>query len=254
MMDKVLASLAYPLGFALIVLLGAAIAVLCGLRRTGGIAILLVAIGLWMASTPLAARLATASLEDQYPPRSMESYKPVDVIILLGGALSPPGRGDSYPDLGEASDRVVHAFRLYKAGLAPKILISGGNLFSDGRPSEADAIEELLEYWGVGRDAILTEGTSRNTFENAREVSRIWRENGFRTGLLVTSAIHMPRALAVFGKAGLTVESASTDARAGHMVKPFPLSILPSAESLEQVTQAIKEWIGLAVYRWRGWA
>ncbi len=254
MIDKILASFAYPLGIALLVIIVASIAVLCGLKRTGAIAILAISVTLWIGRTPLVARWAIGTLEDQYPPQSIETLGPADVIILLGGALSPPGRGEIYPDSGSASDRVVHALRLYKAGLAPKILISGGNLFSDGRASEADAVATLLESWGVGRDAILFDGASRNTYENARETRRLWDQNGFKSGLLVTSTMHMPRALAVFRKAGFSVEPASTDSRRGHILEPFPLSVLPNVDSLNQVTQVIKEWVGIAVYRWRGWA
>jgi uncharacterized SAM-binding protein YcdF (DUF218 family) len=64
----------------------------------------------------------------------------------------------------------------------------------------------------------------------------------------------MPRAIAVFRKAGMAVEPASTDALGGHTMPPFPLSVLPRAESLSETTNAVKELIGFAIYRWRGWA
>ena len=125
MIDKVLASFAYPLGFALMTLILAGIIIAFGFRKTGAATVLLIASALWAASTPAFARWAILSLESQYPSQSIESYKPADVIILLGGALSPPGQGEIYPDLGSASDRILHTFRLFKAGLAPKILICG---------------------------------------------------------------------------------------------------------------------------------
>jgi uncharacterized SAM-binding protein YcdF (DUF218 family) len=254
MLDKVLASFAYPLGFALAALVLVAIAVACGARRSGAASIFVLVLLLWAASTPLLAQWATRTLEAQYAPQSVQSYRPADVIILLGGVLSPPGEGEPYPDLGEAADRAVHALRLYKAKLAPKILISGGNVFPDGRMSEGQSLAELLESWAVPRGAIIVEDTSRNTFENARESARVWQSEGFQSGLLVTSAMHMPRALATFRKAGLAVEPAATDRRGKHALPPLPLSVFPDAGSLNQTTQAIKEWVGLFVYRWRGWA
>ena len=252
MLDKIAAIFVYPLGMALIGLLIAAIAVLSGARRFGVAAIVCLCAALWAVSTPLMAHWLVGQLESAYPPLPLSSYKPADVVIVLGGALSPPGDG-SPADFGEAADRVVHAFRIFKAGLAPRILISGGNVFPDGRVSEGQAIADILVELGIDRSAILVEASSRNTYENARESLDIWKAEGFRTGLLVTSAMHMPRALAVFRKAGLVLEPASTDFRTGTLV-PFPLSILPDAASLDETTQAIKEWIGLAVYRWRGWA
>lgn len=254
MLDKVLASFAYPLGGGLVCLLLAFLVIALGARRSGLVLGLAVTMALWSASTPIAARWMLETLEAQYPVLPVDSYRPADVAILLGGALKPPATGEQYPDLGEAADRVVQAYRIYKAALAPRILVSGGNVFPDGRMSEGRALADLLVDWGVDRKAILIDEESRNTFENAREAAKIWQREGLQSGLLVTSAAHMPRALAVFRKAGLIVEPAATDQRSKHPLPPFPLSILPDAESLDQTSQVIKEWIGLAVYRWRGWA
>jgi uncharacterized SAM-binding protein YcdF (DUF218 family) len=71
--------------------------------------------------------------------------------------------------------------------------------------------------------------------------------------LLVTSALHMPRALATFRALGVDTIPAPTDFEA--VPQPFhPLRWLPDAETLAASTQAIKEYLGLWVYRWRGWA
>ena len=83
MIDKILASFAYPLGIALLAIIVAAIAVLCGLKRAGAIVILAVSVTLWIGSTPLVARWAIGTLEDQYPPQSIETLGPADAIILL---------------------------------------------------------------------------------------------------------------------------------------------------------------------------
>src|SRR5262249_43177615 len=114
---------------------------------------------------------------------------------------------------------------------------------------------ELLQTYGVPPDLIIVEGNSRNTHENAINTAAIWRERHFHSGLLVTSATHMPRALASFRKADLDVVPWPADFR-GHS---YPLvatvfDLLPDAGALEKTTSAIKEWVGLAVYRLRGWA
>jgi uncharacterized SAM-binding protein YcdF (DUF218 family) len=100
----------------------------------------------------------------------------------------------------------------------------------------------------------VLETESRNTRENAINAARIVGERGWRTGLIVTSAVHMPRAVATFRRAGLDFLPAVTDIRA---VPPFyhsPLDLLPDAEALAASTLAIKEWLGLIVYRYRSWA
>jgi len=254
MIDKVLALFAYPLGLGLLCLAAALIAMVCGAKKTGFIIGLAVVLGLWTVSTPLFAGWLVQRLEAQYPAGTVDSYPQSDVAILLGGAAYAASAENPYGDVTEAGDRILHAYRIYKAGKTPKILISGGNLFYPEARSEAATIAEMLVSLGVDRSALIIEGQSGNTYGNAAESAEIWRREGFKTGLLVTSALHMPRAIAVFRKAGMTVEPAVTDALGGHTMPPFPLSVLPRAESLSETTNAVKELIGFAVYRWRGWA
>ena len=75
-------------------------------------------------------------------------------------------------------------------------MISAGNLpWRQARVSEAEQAAYLLKEWGVPSEALLIEGQSRNTYENAQRSKPIWDAYGFHSGLLVTSASHMPRAL-----------------------------------------------------------
>ena len=79
--------------------------------------------------------------------------------------------------------------------------------------------------------------------------------------LLVTSAIHMPRAVAVFNKLGIEVIPAPTDYLVPTELNQSLratwqgqlLSLLPEAESVSRFTQAMKEYVGFAIYRLRGW-
>jgi uncharacterized SAM-binding protein YcdF (DUF218 family) len=71
--------------------------------------------------------------------------------------------------------------------------------------TDASFVAELLQTYGVPPDSIIVESNSRNTHENAINTAAIWRERHFRSGRLVASATHMPRALASFRKAGLDV-------------------------------------------------
>ncbi len=254
--DKVLSVLAYPLG-ALLIVIGAALMLVAATRqkRAGLLSAGLALLALWAASTPPVAGFAQRSLELQYPAQKAEEAPMADVIIVIGGGVALPTAYNPYPDLAAGGDRVLHALRLFKAGKAPKILLSGGWAFDSDAPyAEADAMADLLVAFGVGRDRLIIERRSRTTFENAEFTKQLWKENNFTTGLLVTSAFHMPRALAVFRKAGLNVQPAVTDVTVSDAYLPFPLPILPDAASLAITTSAIKEWLGLFIYRWRGWA
>jgi len=253
--DKVLSVLAFPLGLVLLTLLIVTIASLWRHPRPIAILSMVLTLVLWCLSTPYVAGYLTASLEDQFPALRVETYPDSDVAIVLGGAMGPPGDVNPYPDLSEAGDRVLHAYRIFKAGKAKMLLLSGGATFGSGTGQvEAEAMADLLVSLGIDRSAILVEPRSRNTYENAIFSRDIWKQKGFSSGLLVTSALHMPRSVAIFHKAGMAVVPASTDAggRAGGL--PFPLPVLPDAASLMLSTKALKEWLGLYVYRWRGWA
>jgi uncharacterized SAM-binding protein YcdF (DUF218 family) len=79
------------------------------------------------------------------------------------------------------------------------------------------------------------------------------RESGIENVFLVTSALHMPRALGTFRAAGIEAVPAPADFE----VMPetaHPLRWMPDAEALQDSSRALKEYLGWWVYRWRGWA
>ena len=241
-----------PLGLCIGLMILGLLLMAARLRKTGlGLVVFGTAL-LWVASMPVTSRSVLGSLERQYPPAAMSSSPSADVAILLGGAVGGPVSPRQTVDLGEASDRVYHAFELFRAGKVRTILISGGNLpWSPAAEPEAETIRKLLRSWGVPDEAIVTAGTSRTTAENAREVAALWPSLGFQSALLVTSAAHMPRALASFRKAGVPVTPSSTDIRV--VDDPLdPLDILPDAGALGGTSDAMKERIGYLVYWMRG--
>jgi uncharacterized SAM-binding protein YcdF (DUF218 family) len=158
-----------------------------------------------------------------------------------------------YPDLSGASDRVWHAARLYEAGKAPLVIASGGTLpWKDQVFREAPVMKQLLTSWGVPADSILLESESANTYQNAVHTAELLAERGLERVLLVTSALHMRRALATFRSAGVTALPTPTDYR----VVEGPVTLLdlfPSAGALDGSTAAIREYVGYVVYDWRGW-
>jgi uncharacterized SAM-binding protein YcdF (DUF218 family) len=248
--EKLFSTFIYPLGLALLLCTIAFALSFAGRARALRISIAAAVMLLWIASTPSFADLLTVTLEEQNPPGPIETISPKDVVVVLGGGLAQQA------PMGAAGDRLTQAMRLWRGGKAQTIIVSGGNV-PWGRPSasEASLAAEILQAHGVPPDSIIVEGNSRNTHENALNTAGIWRERHFRSGLLVTSAIHMPRALASFQKVGLDVAPWPADFR-GH---PYPLvysvfDLLPDAGSLDKTTMAIKEWLGRAVYRLRGWA
>lgn len=98
-----------------------------------------------------------------------------------------------------------------------------------------------------------SENSSRNAFDNATGAAELMREYGFEKVLLVTSALHMPRALAVFQSQGIDVTLAPTDMLAVERDQITPMDFLPDSEALQMTTVALREHPGLLYYRLRGW-
>lgn len=247
--SKLATVLLTPLGFALALgLLGLSFRRVWGAHGLVLAALLL----LWCASMPATARFALGTLESRYPNFAAMDAPAADAAIVLGGAIGAPIPPRHAPELQEASDRILYAAQLFKAGKVKAILVSGGNLpWSTAAEPEAETIRGLLVSWGVPADVIFTGGASRTTAENAREVKEMWPRLGFSSALLVTSAAHMPRAYAAFKKAGLPVTPAPADIRI--VSKPFDLlDLLPDAGALAETSNAAKEAAGYLVYWLRG--
>jgi len=253
-LDKLLSQLAYPLGASLV--LGSLALVLMLLGRVRA-ALLSLAIGiLWLAlwSMPMVSDRLRLSLEGRFVQQGVQTLPAADAAVVLGGAIRGAPPDWSYPDLGRAADRVWHAARLYHARKAPRIIVSGGGLpWLGERAVEADGMRRFLTDLGVPPEAVLLEGRSRNTRENALYTAEIVRAEGIDRVLLVTSALHMPRALATFRAVGIDAIPAPIDFEV--MPEPaHPIRWLPDAEALSDSTRALKEYLGWWVYRHRGWA
>ena len=254
-LTKILTQLVYPLAIALALLVGAAVLLRRGrVRRAerwlwAGIALL------WIASLPALSFQLNDWLEMRYAPVRPEDAPQAGAIVLLGGAIAPPYPPLYWMDLNEAADRIVHASRLWRAGKAPIIVVSGGGgPFTGGPQVPADAMADLLVEWGIPRDALVLERRSRNTWENALYSKELLDARGIHDVLVVTSASHMTRALAVFRTLGLHAIPAGTDYSGGAtMLYSNPLVWLPDVGALRASGGVLKELVGIAVYWARGW-
>ena len=251
--SKIAASLLLPLNLSL--LLGLAALILARRHRGGAAAacgLLALAI-LGTASLPVASDALVARLEREYPPADPAEAPKAGAIVVLGGTVAPglpPRRG---PELVEASDRVLHAARLFRAGKAPLVVPTGGRLpWSPAERSEADEVADLLVEWGVPREALVLEKNARTTSENAVETARLLRARGVRRVLLVTSSLHMRRALAAFRAEGVEAVPSPCDARVESTRAREPLDWLPRPGALERTHDALWELLGLAAYRITG--
>lgn len=251
-LSKLLSLFVYPLSLGLLVLLASGAATYWE-KRIGlagvGIGLLII----WIPATPIFSDWLLGTLESRHPPAPVEQAPPADAIVALGGSIGAPIPPRVYPDLNGTSDRLWHAARLHRADKAPLVIASGGTMpWMSQRFREAPAMQALLVSWGVPADSVLLESTSANTYENATNTAEIVEKQGLDRVLLVTSALHMRRALATFRSAGINAVPVATDYRVVQSGTTL-LDLLPNAGALDGSTAAIHEYVGYIVYDWRGW-
>ena len=257
--SKLLPLFIYPLGLTCVLLL---VSLVLSFRKSRWtfVPIVLSFILLMTSANPRVANYLLQSLEQQYLPTA--ELPTADAIVVLGGAtksISPPR---SLADLNEHGDRIIRAAQLYKQEKAPLIILSGGRIdwYGNGN-SEAQDMAEILELMGIPTEAILQEGESFNTYENAINTQKIIEKKKIESILLVTSAFHTPRALQIFRRLGIKTTPAPTDffvseqdiAASDYSTESKILSYFPEPNSLARTTLVIKEYIGTWVYRLKGW-
>jgi uncharacterized SAM-binding protein YcdF (DUF218 family) len=253
-LSKILPLFVMPISLVLMLVLAALLLLARGRTRIAGAALVAAMAVLWLSSTPLVAEALYRNLEARYPPLPLDRVPEAGCIVLLGGVLSPPLQPRVDTELSDAVDRVYKTAQLYRAGKARMVIVTGGEQpWSKSPWAEAELIRDLLVEWGVPRDAIFLEGSSRNTRENAVYSRNLINSINCETSLLVTSAAHMPRAVAAFRAVGVSIVPVSTDLRVIDKGVPAARDFLPSAAALAMTSEAIREWIGQAFYRLQGW-
>lgn len=201
---------------------------------------------LWAASIAPVADGLCELIERQYPPIEVANATPADAILVLGGGLGGVSPPRVLPSLHTGASRTWYAARLLRAGKAPVVVAVGGG---NAAAPESMAIVEFLVDLGVARELILQESRSRNTVENALYVKPLLEGRGIKRSLLVTSALHMPRAIAIFRAAGIDVIPASGDVEVVADRKYGWIDFLPNAGAFLRTTRVMHEVLGLLGFR-----
>jgi uncharacterized SAM-binding protein YcdF (DUF218 family) len=215
-------------------------------RPKGGARLgLLAVIWLWLWSMPAVSLWLRGTLEQQYPVRPISGIPSAEAMVVLGGGVFAPSDGNPDIDLGEGADSVWYAAKLFRAGKAPWVVLTGGRTSSHYQYSEARAMAAFIEDLGVPSDHLLLEEESQTTRENAAFTARLLNARGIRHILLLTPALHMPRSVDLFRAQGLEVEPVSAGLE---YQPPLPgiLGWLPDGHALGASGRAFKEVIGRA--------
>jgi uncharacterized SAM-binding protein YcdF (DUF218 family) len=257
-LSKVLPIFIYPLGLISVCLV---VALVMSWKKFSWeqLPIAIALITLLLSSNGWVTTYLVTSLEWQNLPVDI----PVaDAIVILGGATKSAAKPRPMVDVSEQGDRVLYGAKLYREKKAPIVIAAGGRIdwFYGGDPESSD-MAQLLEMMGVPAEAILQDPDSLNTYQNAVNVKKILDERGISKILLVTSALHMPRSLLIFKRQGIDAIAAPTDflvseldsQSLGNSLQTIVLNFLPDSDRLDKTTKALKEYIGMAIYRLRGW-
>ena len=249
---KLLAFLTQPLAWVAVMV---ALAVLCVKRwprlaqSLGASAVLLLATLGWEPLPDAVLR----QLENQYKPLSTPTdLKPYAGVIVLGGALEPAYMW-SVPDqsaLNDAAERLTEVLPLLRRQPDLRVLFTGGEgeLFANDL-TEAERARRFFTAQGVPASQLLLESASRTTFENALFSKALPGVDPHQPWLLLTSAWHMPRAMACFEKLGWQVTAFPVDFRAGQAT---PWTQYSMDGGVKKWRLALHEVLGLWMYRLSG--
>jgi uncharacterized SAM-binding protein YcdF (DUF218 family) len=272
LLSKLLPLLLYPLGLGLLLQLSGQ---LSGSRARGlnsqrwrrlsqglgwgGIGLI------WLFALPITSRQLIWGLEEPAAALTPSPLPRADAVVVLGGGLRPALPPRQAVEVAEGGDRLLTGLRLLRRGQAPLLVTSGARVsFSANDPAQPEALSAraLALELGAQPGQILVNPESRTTAEEAAHIGAMGRQRGWRRILLVTSGFHMPRSLATFqARSGLEVIPVSCDFQlpsrqlAGQKtIGSLALDLIPDASALALSTVALKEHLGLAIYRLRGWS
>jgi uncharacterized SAM-binding protein YcdF (DUF218 family) len=193
--------------------------------------------------------LIAMPLETRFLPPA-ENIPAPDGIIILGGSIDEKlsekiGRPVFIDSAAERLTALITLKRLYPSA---RIIFTGGSSALKGANyTEADGVKLFWNNLGVDTKDIVFENRSRNTFENALFTYEIIKPKPTDRWLLVTSAMHMPRAIGVFRKIGFPVIAYPVDYRTeGKLLFFSPPRFATRAIGVVQF--ATHEWIGLIIY------
>ncbi len=125
-----------------------------------------------------------------------DERRTADAIVVLGAAQLNGRPSDVF------RARLQHAVELWKAGLAPYLVVTGGKLPND-RTTEAAVARAWAIDHGVPEEAILAEDQGRTTLESLEAVGAIFQRNDLHTGLFVSDEAHMLRVLRMASDQGM---------------------------------------------------
>ena len=158
-----------------------------------------------------------------------DGQQPADAIVVLGAAQY---NGTPSPIF---KARLDHAIALYRQGVAPWFVVTGGKLSGDTTTEAATARSYAIAH-GIPPKVILFEDQGRNTLESLRGTAAVLREHGLTSAVFVSDRTHMLRVLRIAKDQGVVSYGS-------------PTTTSPADASLESQMPFVRHELGgLALY------
>lgn len=238
--------------FIFTVLAGLLLSATTRLRRTGTGLATLGALGLALGGLAPLSEALLLPLEQRFAPFPADAPAPAGIIVLGGAVEAGLSEARDQVVVNDAGERPIYLADLARRFPGARLVFSGGSSFIGGGVAEADVISRQADVIGVPRTRLILENRSRNTYENAAFTAALVQPKPGERWLLVTSAWHMPRAIGCFRQAGFAVDAFPVDYRTRGWSDLTRVNGFAS-DGLLQLDLAVKEWVGLAAYRWSGY-
>jgi uncharacterized SAM-binding protein YcdF (DUF218 family) len=172
--------------------------------------------------------------------------------IVLGGFTNFDKHNNGY--LNGSSDRFIETEKLYHQGIIKKIIVSGGSGSLDqSKPKEAGFVRQQFIEQGIPANDIYFENESRNTFENSKNCKLILDSLHFKAPIvLITSAMHMPRALNIFKKTGYEIIPYPSNYEEIDISFSIEDYLVPDLYTLSEWQKFLKEIVGNIIFKITG--
>jgi uncharacterized SAM-binding protein YcdF (DUF218 family) len=243
LLNKILPLLVLPLGAGILCML-AGLLLRKRLLLWSGVIIL------YIFSMPVVSNALMGLVEGSARKASVSSVSEADVIVVLSGMIHQVD-GAPLGEWGDAVDRFEGGIDLFKAGKAPVIMFTRGQVpWLPNAIPEGDLLSRRAALLGVPHSAIRLTSIVGNTADEALAARKMLgvEKRVKKSIILVTSAFHMRRAQLLFEQAGFEVIPYKVDYQVDPSSELTVLGYLPNAEAIEKSERALREVIGWIFY------
>jgi len=207
-----------------------------------------------LGSTPVIDRLVITA-ERPYVVSDLTRLPKGDAVVSLGGGHAISRFDPLGFSIGEPGDRYLTGVLLSRLGKAPALVL-GGSVPTSGQPGilEMAPVETWIKTWSLTPGSVTNLGLCTDTHDEALHYAALAARYQWKRTLLVTSALHLRRAEAVFKKQGLDIVPVGCDFQVyGVRGAACKFSLFPSQRRFVLWSLYLHEKIGWWVYHWRGW-